>query len=325
MEPSVFHRLPGDPDARIDAWRILADDGVGLRVVRFHADAEPAAPRGTVLLFQGRTEYVEKYAPVAAHLTAEGYEVLAIDWRGQGASDRLLADPRPGHVGDFADYQRDVAAMAKAAVALGLPQPWHILAHSMGGPVALRAMMNGLDVATAAFSAPMWGIRFGRLPAPVGAGMAQGIARVARRGGRGLRAVTAGGGVLDTAFRRNLLTGDLDSYLRLMREAAAWPQLSIGAPSYDWVGAALRECRALARMPSPDVPALIALCGLDLIVAPAPIRRRAEGWPRARLLTLPTSRHEPLFEVQPIRDEVMAAILTLFADAGQSAVAPPPA
>ena len=95
--------------------------------------------RGSVLLFPGRTEYVEKYAPVAHRLMAEGYDVLSIDWRGQGMSDRLQPNPRPGHIRDFADYQHDVVEMIVAAEQLDLPRPWHLLAHPMGGCIGLAA------------------------------------------------------------------------------------------------------------------------------------------------------------------------------------------
>lgn len=377
MQPAQFRQLPGAAEAPAEAWRVAAEDGIGLRLAHWRpvppglggggaasgpseqpaavgsdgtssdpaarasrpgaapasasrsgtgpgasAGDSPAPGRGSVLLFPGRTEYVEKYAPVAARLNAAGLHVLAMDWRGQGASDRLQDDPLPGHVGDFADYQRDVAAMVVAAADLALPRPWHLLAHSMGGTIGLRALSRGLDVASAAFTAPMWGIRFGRLPGPVGPGLAQGIARAAARGGRGSRAVPGPSSVLDTAFNRNPLTGDLDAYIRTLREAAAWPDLAVGGASFDWVGAAVRECRALTAMPSPDLPAVIALCGRDPIVTPGPIQRRAATWRQAHLLSLPASRHEPLFEVPAIRDEVMAAILGLFAAADHGGTGP---
>lgn len=49
-----------------------------------------AGARGTVLLFPGRTEYIEKYGLCAADFARRGLATMAIDWRGQGLSDRLL-------------------------------------------------------------------------------------------------------------------------------------------------------------------------------------------------------------------------------------------
>ena len=92
------------------AWWISASDGVRLRVGLWNRDAKG----GTVLLFPGRTEYIEKYGRAAAHFADCGYATLVLDWRGQGLSDRLTTDAMAGHVHEFADYQRDVAAMVEA-------------------------------------------------------------------------------------------------------------------------------------------------------------------------------------------------------------------
>ena len=123
----LFAEIADGPDGG-EAWWLTADDGVRIRVGAWAKDA----PKGTVLLFPGRTEYIEKYGRTAAHLARRGYATLAIDWRGQGIADRLVSDAMAGHVLDFNDYQRDVAAMISAARELDLPKPWHLLAHSMG-------------------------------------------------------------------------------------------------------------------------------------------------------------------------------------------------
>ena len=92
-----------------------------------------ATPKGTIIIFPGRTEYIEKYASIAADFVARDYNTVTIDWRGQGLADRALPDRLKGHVADFAEYQRDHAALIEAMTALALPKPWTLLAHSMGG------------------------------------------------------------------------------------------------------------------------------------------------------------------------------------------------
>ncbi len=327
MREAPFRHLPGTAPAPAEGMFTTAGDGITLRLALWRpapARRARASGGGTVLLFPGRTEYCEKYAPVAARLTAAGHAVLAIDWRGQGDSDRLIPDPRPGHVGSFDDYQEDVAALVEAATALGLPQPWHLLAHSMGGCIGLRALMRGLPVASAAFSAPMWGIRFGRLPPGMGDRVAIRVSEAAALSGRATHPVPAASNVLDVAFNQNHLTSDIDEYTRLMREAAAWPELALGPASYGWVRAAVAECRALAALPSPRLPALIGLAGRDRVVLPVLIRTRAATWAGARLLELPESRHEAMFERPAIRETFFGAVLDLFA-APAPAPAPGPA
>lgn len=312
MEPAPFHQLPGDPLAPARAFWVRSDDGVRLRLGLWEADG-PGAATGTVLLFPGRTEYLEKYAPFARRLTAAGLHVLGIDWRGQGASDRLQADPRPGHIRDFADYQRDVVEMVVAAGELELPRPWHLLAHSMGGCIGLAALEADLPVASAVFSAPMWGINLRRIQH----GVALGIAYLAGRIGRGgLPAPGSGGSIrtylLDEAFSENLLTHDVDEWARLLREAAHWKDLTIGGASFDWVGKALNECTRLSRIVSPEVPMLVSLGSEERIVSGQAIRDRVARWPAAELLEVPGARHEVMMEVAPLRDLFLQAALRRF-------------
>ena len=308
LAPAPFHQMPGDARAPAQTFFVHAEDGIRLRLGLWRPEG---AARGTVLLFPGRTEYLEKYAPIATRLTRAGLAVMAIDWRGQGASDRLLADPRPGHITDFAAYQSDVVEMVVAAQALDLPQPWHLLAHSMGGCIGLAALLNGLPVATASFSSPMWGLERRLMPSPV----ITGIARAAGRIGRADRSAigTGGGGtyLLDAPFRGNSLTGDAVEWARLVAEAGSWPQLTLGGATYAWVGAAMAECARLAALPSPELPAVIGLGGLEKVVSPGAIRNRAARWNSARLLNLPGARHEIMFETAPVPETFLTAALAM--------------
>ncbi|WP_372894135.1 alpha/beta hydrolase, partial [Rhodosalinus sp.] len=105
------------------AWWVRASDGVRLRVGGWR----PGRAEGTVLLFPGRTEYIEKYGRPARDFLAAGLAVLAVDWRGQGMADRAPEAPFLGHVRAFADYQHDVTAMLEVAEAQGFPRPFHLL------------------------------------------------------------------------------------------------------------------------------------------------------------------------------------------------------
>ena len=71
-------------------------DGVMLRFARWEP---PPGRRGTLCIFAGRAEFIEKYFETVRELRARGFAVATIDWRGQGGTERALADPRKGHVG----------------------------------------------------------------------------------------------------------------------------------------------------------------------------------------------------------------------------------
>ena len=54
----------------------------------------------------GRGEFIEKYFEVIADLRRRGFAVATMDWRGQGGSQRMLPNPRKGHVRYFCGVRR---------------------------------------------------------------------------------------------------------------------------------------------------------------------------------------------------------------------------
>lgn len=308
MTPAPFNTLAGDPLPLARAFWLRAEDGVRLRAAHWAA----GGAQGSVLLFPGRTEYVEKYNNTALDLNAAGYDVLTIDWRGQGLSDRLIADPRPGHVERFGDYQRDVVELVVAAQELRLPQPWHLLAHSMGGAIGLAALQDGLPVATAAFSAPMWGLSLSNIMTRV----ARGMVAISRGIGRDHQVAIGSGGyepfVLKQGFIDNLLTTDGARWGRLVAEAACWPDHAIGGVTNHWLLQALNECQRLKQVAAPPLPMLVSLGSAEKIVSGPAIRDRVAAWPGARLLELEDCRHEALMERDQIRTAFLDAVLAHF-------------
>src|SRR5580704_4448991 len=113
--------------------------GADLRAARFAA--APGVPvRGTCVLLNGQTEFIEKYFEVIDELRGRGFAVASLDWRGQGGSGRLVPDaPLRVHIGDFADYDADLSAFMEKVVDPILPKgtPVIALAHSMGGHILL--------------------------------------------------------------------------------------------------------------------------------------------------------------------------------------------
>ena len=303
-----FHRHLAQGPADASARWIRAADGVRLRAVSWGRDAR----KGTVLLFNGRTEYAEKYGRVAADLAARGYATLAVDWRGQGLSDRLRSERSLGHVQRWEDYQLDVAALVAHGRELGLPEPWFLLSHSMGGAIGLRSLLGGLPVKAAAFSAPMWGLLMTAALKPVAwsvSSMSRALA-LSHLLTPGQEAVTY---ILRCDFADNTLTGDRETFEWLRGQVSSVPELALGGPSLHWLNEALREMRRLMSAPAPDVPALVVVGSDELVVDPARMRRRLQGWPGARLVTVPTARHEVLMETPAIRARVLAEIGAHFA------------
>src|SRR3974377_1478326 len=78
--------------------------------------APPSNRKGTVCLFHGRIEFIEKYFEVVRDLNAPGFSVATLDWRGQGLSGRTLRDPRKGHVANFSEYDTDLETFMREVV-----------------------------------------------------------------------------------------------------------------------------------------------------------------------------------------------------------------
>lgn len=289
-------------------WLTTAD-GVRIRAVLWPC---PGA-RGTVLILPGRTEHAEKYGPTAARLAAAGYAAASVDWRGQGLADRLLPDRRKGHVDRFADYQLDLAAFHAAVRAADLPGPLFLMAHSMGGCIGLRGLMQGLDVAAAAFSAPMWGLKVPGGQTGLFAAVFSGLAGAGLRGRYAPPPASGPVCYLESgAFAGNTLTTDRTVWDWMQGQLRATPDLVLAGPTIGWLAEALAEIRALSRLPAPVLPCVTALGGHERIVDPAPIIARMARWPGGELLRVPGAEHEILMESAPLRDRFLARVTALF-------------
>lgn len=311
-----FHADLAEGPANARAWWAHASDGLRLRVAHYPSDGT----RGTILIFPGRTEYVEKYGRAAVAMTQAGYHVMAIDWRGQGLADRMLEDRRTGHVNVFEDYQRDVAVMLKAAAELNMPRPYHLIGHSMGGCIGLRAVLDGMDVASCVFTGPMWGIRIATSVRPA----AWVVSRMSKTVGLShlyAPGTTDDSYVASAPFDDNLLTKDPEMFDYMRRQVLAIPELQLGGPSLHWLHEALAETRRLARRPAPKVPCICYVGDNERIVDVPRIHARMEGWPGGRLDVIQNGEHEVFMEPPDVRNRVLSEIIELFDNAsGQAAL-----
>lgn len=298
------------PPGGTAVWREAAD-GVRLRIGWWPAAAD-VPTRGTVLLFPGRTEYIEKYGPAAREYTSQGYALITIDWRGQGLTARAMTDRRLGHVISFDEYQRDLAALLETARAQGLPDPFFLVAHSMGGCIGLRALHEGLPVRAAAFSAPMWGIHMEWWEPPLAWASAL-AAPLPGLGGKLTPRTYLDHALYVDPFEGNDLTTDREMWDFMRRQLDTYPDLILGGPTLRWLRAALFETRRLTRMPPPDVPAHTFLGTHDRIVRSRPIRALMARWPDGELEMLDGAEHEVMMERPEIRSRFFEASLALFA------------
>lgn len=307
MEPAPFHSdLADGPESGSAVW-VQASDGVRLRV-----GAWPGGAKGTVLIFNGRTEYIEKYGRVARDFAAQGLAAATCDWRGQGMSDRVATDRHVGHVHDFADYQKDVAAFLGAVRKLSLPEPYYLIGHSMGGCIGLRALIQGLPVKKAVFSGPMWGIGALKTLGPLATLLLEGAALL----GMGVAyapATNRKSYVLKQDFDGNALTHDRATWAWLQSHVRADDRLGLGGPSMNWLHEAKREMAALGRTHQVPCPTLALVGTEDEVVVPGNVLSYTASWDKGRAEMIDGARHEPMMEVPAIREVFMSKTIAHFA------------
>ncbi len=282
-------------------------DGYRLRAAFFPLP-EGVSARGTVLLMQGRAEFIEKYREVIGELLTRGFAVATFDWRGQGGSERLLRKSQAGHVEDFEDFQLDLDAVIAAMQARELPRPWAMLAHSTGACLALQHIARGDEhFRRAVLTSPLVGI------AGAGGGAAgQILSRVLSALGFATWRIPFGTDLPRTRgpFEKNPFTRDRTRYDFMRQWLENYPGLGIGDPTIGWVAAAFH---ALDRFMQPGfgrlgrVPVLMLLAGADEVVLTARAESLALNMRNASALVLPGARHEILMETDDTRALFWAA------------------
>jgi len=292
------------PDGAV-VGAVTTRDGVSLRFARF---APPPGRKGTVVVLQGRAEYIEKYFETVRDLRARGFAVATFDWRGQGLSKRALADPMKGHVRNFSEYVTDLETVMEQVVLPDCPPPIYALAHSMGSAVALKACHDGSRwFDRVVLSSPMIALAAGRMGRAAGP-----LARAMRYIGRGSGYIPTrhGASVGADDFVGNVLTSDPVRYARNMAVLEEAPALGIGAPTIAWADAAMRLMKQFTAPGFAGTlrqPILMVAAGRDEVVSTPAIETFGMNLLAGSHLILAGARHEILQEQDLFRGQFWAA------------------
>ncbi|HVY19095.1 MAG TPA: alpha/beta hydrolase [Bauldia sp.] len=295
-----------EPDGAI-VGTVVAADGVRLRYARWRSGTRRS--QGTICLFQGRGEAIEKYFETITDLRNRGFAVAAIDWRGQGGSERRLRDPGKAHVDSFAEYDRDLEAFMQQVVLPDCAPPYYALAHSTGGLIAIRAAQsNRARFERMVLLSPL--IDFGPTnpPPPFAQWFAASMTAI------GLGELDAPGQaaetLLNTPFEGNKLTGDRARYERNADMTEKLPDIFVRGPTFAWVYAAFR---AMAEAAAPGyaqtirVPTLAIIGALDRVVSVTAAERLVSSIRAGAQVVIPGAEHELPMERNVIREQMFAA------------------
>jgi lysophospholipase len=295
---------PAPAGAKVGA--VTTADGLSIRTARWRQSTRQAV--GTVVLLPGHAEFIEKYFAVIQRLRRRGLHVIAMDWRGQGGSERQLADPRKAHVDDFDLFALDLDAVLSAELDTRCPRPHVALAHSMGAAALLLAMDRGeRRFDRAVLSAPLIDVVGLRHPwlARFAAGALDFLAL-------GTAYIPGGGATVKCTrpFEDNRVTANRARYREVAEMVAAAPHLGVGDPTIRWVDAMFR---AMARFRERDfgrrleTPSLMLLGGRDRLcdsLAAEALSLRLRG---CRAVWVPEGEHEMMFDTAAVQERFWAA------------------
>jgi lysophospholipase len=284
---------------------LKTSDGVSLRFARWHP---PPGRKGTVCLFQGRAEFIEKYFETVRELRSRGFAVATLDWRGQGRSERKLGDPYKGHVSDFSEYEDDLETFMKEVVLPDCPPPIFAIGHSMGGTVMMRLARQGSRwFDRIVLSAPMI-----RLSGSRNSGLAKFTARTMRLLGMGSAYVPGGSDTVQStgSYIGNRFTSDPVRHARTKAVLEAAPDLGLGSPTVGWLNAAYRAMNEFADPAYPSKvrqPLMLVAAGRDEIVSTAAIEDVAIRLRAGSHLIVAGAKHELMMEQDRYRGQFWAA------------------
>ncbi len=304
IEPQPFIEIAENPvPSKGECFVITMPDRAKLRVASFPRDNA----KGTVMLVHGRCEFIEKYFEVVDELRERGFNVVTMDWRGQGLSSRLLPVSEKGHIQSFGTYVADLKYVMEKFVRPRFSGPYLAFSHSMGGVPILEYLEEGHDDFVAAvLSAPMTGF----FPDKV----KQKIARLYAQAASALgfeRASVPGMTEHSLVFEGNILTHDPKRHARFLKLQEAAPAAALRSPTFGWTNQAMA---ALERIFRPEAiaaikaPILIVSPTNDQLIDGSSHKRLAALSDKISLVEVPDAFHEVMMETDNFRDQYWRAV-----------------
>lgn len=272
-----------------------------------YAKREISGEQAALVIVDGRTEYTTKYAELLYDLRDMPWSFYIYDHRGQGLSGRLLGDPQKGDVEKFSNYVSDLKKFIESVVKKKPHQHLFILAHSMGGTIAIIYSLENPGVLSGMIlCSPMLQINTAPYPNEVARVL---TATITDLGGGDF--YIFGGGPYNPAraFAGNDLTHSAARFMLNKKILRNFPENELGSPTFQWLNQSFKAMReAKAGAGDIRVPLLILEGGSDTVVG-----RKAESdfclqAPDCILARFPGGRHELMMEKDSIRNLVLKRI-----------------
>ncbi len=260
--------------------------------------------RKLMILVNGRAENILKWSEVAYDFYLRGYDVLIFDHRGQGYSQRLLADREKGYIDEFHFYADDMAALIEHVGGLYAYHSQHVIAHSLGALIAAYYLANyDHRIKSAVFSSPFFGLPT-RHPL-----RDELIINLMMLFGQGKRYVFGKTPYKPANLNNNELSFCKTRMKWMNRINRNYPELNLGGPTFRWVHLCLTAIKGLPKiLPRIEIPVLVFQAGKEKIVRNEKLQELTALLPHHRLITMDNAKHEILFERDPLRAQALEQI-----------------
>lgn len=261
-----------------------------------------------VVLCNGRTEWIEKYAHIPQDLKlSRSTGFLTWDHRGQGGSGGARA-----WIDDYGTYSRDFAQVIQSKTQ---GKPFNLICHSMGGLIALHAILNDyVKPRCLVLCSPLLGLP--RRPFPPN--VSYKVSCIMNALGMG-HVVSGGGSHSKPSFADNVLTHSAERFE--MIQNTPFP---LSSATFGWVKASYEATQFIhdpAMLKKLNVPTLIlsgtAEAVVDMsVVQPWVQLARTHAPAPIELHWIQEARHELLFESKPYYERTTAIIQEWFKKIG---------
>lgn len=275
-----------------------------------------------IVISPGRSESYIKYKELIFDLTNNGYNVAMIDHRGQGLSERELADREKGYVKDFNDYVVDMDHWLNSIVKPKCNNELFLLAHSMGGAIATRYIQqfpNTFDALV--LSSPMISVNAGYIPDWLGKPLVKVSHYINALFNEQSAYFFSHGPYKEKFFIGNELMHSEIRFQLFKQIYQQNPQLKLGGVTLSWLNSAIEtESVIFENLHRIKTPTLVLQAELESVVSNVKQSLfcqklhtlHPKSCPNGKAAVLKDALHELLFEKDKIRNEVLNQTLTWF-------------
>ncbi len=287
-----------------------SEDGRKLRMAIWKPQIKRT--RGTIFFLNGHREFIEKYSETFAFFKNKGFNVIALDWRGWGLSERPFPSrPEIQDISSAEEYQLDLDTMITLAEKKKLILPWHLVAHSLGCLFGLRRLVSEPQAFNRyVFLSPLWG-NMPSIPKLVQRFLLRNekilnffhLTKITNQNPKKYKPYS-----LTVDFKKNLLTSDRKQFNRLKKILTDNTELHSGTPTLGYLIAILKEIDELNRANLPNKKVLVLLAEHEQITDNRAVMQLIGTHEPIHIEIVKKAQHEILIEKKEIRTEALSLI-----------------